>query len=153
MAAVAHASTLESRIPFLHYFDGFRTSHEVAKIEQLSDDDLRALIDEAMIYAHRARGLTPDRPVLRGTAQNPDVFFQAREAANRFYDALPANVERKMQRLAELTGRLYQLFDYVGDPAAERVIVLMGSGAETAHEAVDHLVASGEKVGVLKVRL
>ena len=153
LAAVSHASTLESRIPFLHYFDGFRTSHEVAKIEQLSDDDLRALIDEPTIYAHRQRGLTPDRPVLRGTAQNPDVFFQAREAANRFYDALPAIVERKMQRLAELTGRRYGLFEYAGDPAAERVIVLMGSGAETAHEAVDHLVAAGEKVGVLKVRL
>ena len=153
MAAVAHAATLESRIPFLHYFDGFRTSHEVAKIEQLTDDDLRALIDESMIYAHRERGLTPDRPVLRGTAQNPDVFFQAREAANRFYDALPAIVERKMQRLGELTGRRYGLFEYVGDPAAERVIVLMGSGAETTHEAVDHLVAAGEKVGVLKVRL
>jgi pyruvate-ferredoxin/flavodoxin oxidoreductase len=153
MAAVAHASTLESRIPFLHYFDGFRTSHEVAKIEQLADDDLRAMIAEPSIYAHRQRGLTPDRPVLRGTAQNPDVFFQAREAANRFYDACPEIVERKMQQLGELTGRRYGLFEYVGHPAAERVIVLMGSGAETAHEAVDHLVASGEKVGVLKVRL
>jgi pyruvate-ferredoxin/flavodoxin oxidoreductase len=153
MAAVSHASTLEARIPFLHYFDGFRTSHEVAKIEQLSDDDLRALIDEQLVYAHRERGLTPDRPVLRGTAQNPDVFFQAREAANRFYDALPAIVERKMRRLADLTGRQYGLFEYVGHPAAERVIVLMGSGAETAHETVDHLVAAGEKVGVLKVRL
>ena len=153
MAAVAHASSLESRIPFLHYFDGFRTSHEVAKIEQLTDDDLRAMIAEPLIYAHRQRGLTPDRPVLRGTAQNPDVFFQAREAANGFYDACPKIVERKMQQLGELTGRRYGLFEYVGHPAAERVIVLMGSGAETAHEAVDHLVASGEKVGVLKVRL
>jgi pyruvate-ferredoxin/flavodoxin oxidoreductase len=153
MAAVAHASTLDSRIPFLHYFDGFRTSHEVAKIEQLSDDDLRALIEEGSIHAHRQRGLTPDRPVLRGTAQNPDVFFQAREAANRFYDACPEIVERKMQRLGELTGRKYGLFEYAGHPAAERVIVLMGSGAETAHEAVDHLVAAGEQVGVLKVRL
>ena len=153
MAAVAHAASLESRIPFLHYFDGFRTSHEVAKIEQLTDDDLRAMIAEPLIYAHRQRGLTPDRPVLRGTAQNPDVFFQAREAANGFYDACPKIVERKMQQLGELTGRRYGLFEYVGHPAAERVIVLMGSGAETAHEAVDHLVASGEKVGVLKVRL
>ncbi len=111
------------------------------------------MIAEPSIYAHRQRGLTPDRPVLRGTAQNPDVFFQAREAANRFYDACPEIVERNMQQLGELTGRRYGLFDYVGHPAAERVIVLMGSGADTAHEAVDHLVAHGEKVGVLKVRL
>ncbi len=114
MAAVAHAATLESRIPFLHFFDGFRTSHEVAKIEQLTDDDLRALIAEPLIYAHRQRGLTPDRPVLRGTAQNPDVFFQAREAANRFYDACPEIVERTMERFGELTGRRYGLFEYVG---------------------------------------
>ena len=153
MAAVAHAATLETRLPFLHFFDGFRTSHEVAKIEELTDDDLRALIAEPLIYAHRQRGLTPDRPVLRGTAQNPDVFFQAREAANRFYDVCPEIVERTMQAFAELTGRRYGLFEYAGDPAAERVIVLMGSGAETAHEAVDHLTARGEKVGVLKVRL
>ncbi|HEX5107248.1 MAG TPA: pyruvate:ferredoxin (flavodoxin) oxidoreductase [Vicinamibacterales bacterium] len=153
MAAVAHASTLESRIPFLHFFDGFRTSHEVARIEELSDDDLRTLIAEPWIEAHRRRALTPDRPVLRGTAQNPDVFFQAREAANGFYDVCPAIVERTMQSFAALTGRRYGLFEYVGDPRAERVIVLMGSGAETAHEAVDHLVARGEKVGVLKVRL
>src|SRR5688572_28068905 len=131
MAAVAHAATLETRIPFLHFFDGFRTSHEVAKIEELSDDDLRLLIPEASIYAHRQRGLTPDRPVLRGTAQNPDVFFQAREAANRFYDMCPEAVERTLRSFADLTGRRYGLFEYVGDPRAERVIVLMGSGAET----------------------
>jgi len=153
MAAIAHAATLDTRIPFLHYFDGFRTSHEVAKIDELSDDDLRALINEAAIYAHRERALTPDRPVLRGTAQNPDVFFQAREAANGFYDACPAAVERAMHRVAELTGRRYGLFDYVGDPAAERVIVLMGSGADTAHETIEELTRLGEKVGVLKVRL
>jgi pyruvate-ferredoxin/flavodoxin oxidoreductase len=153
MAAVAHAATLESRIPFLHFFDGFRTSHEVAKIEALSDDDLRALIAEPLIFAHRERGLTPDRPVIRGTAQNPDVFFQAREAANRFYDACPEIVERTMQAFAARTGRKYGLFEYVGDPAAERVIVLMGSGAETVHETVDYLAGRGEKVGVLKVRL
>jgi pyruvate-ferredoxin/flavodoxin oxidoreductase len=153
MAAVAHAATLEARIPFLHFFDGFRTSHEVSKIEQLSDDDLRALVPESAIHAHRQRGLTPDRPVLRGTAQNPDVFFQAREAANRFYDACPGIVERKMEAFAEVTGRRYGLFEYVGDPSAERVIVLMGSGAETAHEAASHLTARGEKVGILKVRL
>jgi pyruvate-ferredoxin/flavodoxin oxidoreductase len=153
MAAVAHAATLEARIPFLHFFDGFRTSHEVAKIEALSDDDLRSLIAERWIFAHRERGLTPDRPVLRGTAQNPDVFFQAREAANRFYDACPEIVERTMQAFAARTGRRYGLFEYVGDPAADRVIVLMGSGAETVHETVDYLTARGEKVGVLKVRL
>ena len=153
MAAVAHAATLETRIPFLHFFDGFRTSHEVAKIEELTDEDLRVLIAERLIYEHRDRGLTPDRPVLRGTAQNPDVFFQAREAANGFYDACPAAVERTMQRLGELTGRRYSLFDYVGDPGAERVIVIMGSGADTVHETVEHLTAQGEKVGVVKVRL
>src|SRR4051812_11679381 len=153
MAAVAHAATLETRIPFLHFFDGFRTSHEVAKIIEISDDDLRALIAEKGVYAHRERGLTPDRPVLRGTAQNPDVFFQAREACNRFYDACPETVERVMQAFAARTGRRYGLFDYVGDPAAERVIVLMGSGAETVQETVEHLTARGEKVGVLKVRL
>jgi pyruvate-ferredoxin/flavodoxin oxidoreductase len=153
MAAVAHAATLEARIPFVHFFDGFRTSHEVSKIEQLTDDDLRALVAEKWIEAHRRRALTPDHPVLRGTAQNPDVFFQAREAANRFYDACPGIVERTMQAFAGLTGRRYGLFEYVGDPDAERVIVLMGSGAETVHETVAHLTAHGEKVGVVKVRL
>src|SRR5262249_4153314 len=153
MAAIAHAATLESRVPFLHFFDGFRTSHEVAKIEQLSDEDLRALMPEPLIYAHRARALTPDRPVLRGTAQNPDVFFQAREAANGFYDACPEIVARAMESLAARTGRRYGLFEYVGDPAAERVIVIMGSGAETVHETVEYLTVRGEKVGLLKVRL
>jgi pyruvate-ferredoxin/flavodoxin oxidoreductase len=153
MAAVAHAATLEARIPFMHFFDGFRTSHEVAKIEELADDDLRALIAEPLIFAHRQRGLTPDRPVIRGTAQNPDVFFQAREAANRFYDECPDVVERAMRRLAELTGRRYGLFEYFGHPAAERVIVIMGSGADTVHETVEYMTPRGEKVGVLKVRL
>jgi pyruvate-ferredoxin/flavodoxin oxidoreductase len=153
MAAVAHAATLESRIPFLHFFDGFRTSHEVAKIEELSDDDLRSLIAEASVHAHRQRALTPDRPVLRGTAQNPDVFFQAREAANIYYDACPAIVERTMDAFARLTGRRYGLFEYVGAPDAERVVVLMGSGAETAHECAERMVSTGQKVGVLKVRL
>ena len=153
MAAVSHAATLESRIPFLHFFDGFRTSHEVAKIVEIGDDILRALIPNDAIAAHRARALTPDRPVLRGTAQNPDVFFQAREACNGFYDACPEIVRRTFDRFAELTGRRYALFEYVGHPEAERVIVLMGSGAETAHEAVDALVARGEKVGMVKVRL
>src|SRR4029434_6120420 len=153
LAAIAHAATLESRVPFLHFFDGFRTSHELAKIEELSDDDLRSFISEAAVNAHRQRALTPDQPVLRGTAQNPDVFFQAREAANSFYDACPGIVERFMSAFAERTGRRYQLFDYAGHPEAERVIVIMGSGAETVHETVDHLTGSGEKVGVLKVRL
>jgi pyruvate-ferredoxin/flavodoxin oxidoreductase len=153
LAAVAHAATLESRIPFLHYFDGFRTSHEVAKIEAIGDDDLRALLPEAAIAETRRRALTPDRPVLRGTAQNPDVFFQAREAANSFYDACPGIVERIMDAIAERTGRRYRLFDYAGHPQAERVIVLMGSGAETAQETVEALAGRGEKVGVVKVRL
>src|SRR4026208_1196516 len=152
MAAVAHAATLTSRIPFLHFFDGFRTSHEVSKIEQLSDDDLLSLISEEAIHAHRERALTPDKPVVRGTAQNPDVFFQAREAANPFYDNCADIVERSMKGLAERTGRQYNLFDYEGDSSAERVIVIMGSGAETVHETVEELARSGEKVGVLKVR-
>jgi pyruvate-ferredoxin/flavodoxin oxidoreductase len=152
-AAIAHAATLRSRIPFLHFFDGFRTSHEIAKIEELSDDDLRRLIDEDAVAAHRRRALTPDHPVLRGTAQNPDVFFQAREACNRFYLFCPDIVRDAMGAFAEATGRSYGLFDYVGHPEAERVLVLMGSGAEVAHETVDWMVARGEKVGLVKVRL
>jgi pyruvate-ferredoxin/flavodoxin oxidoreductase len=153
LALVSHAATLEARVPFLHFFDGFRTSHEVRKIEELNDDDLRHMMRDDLIKAHRDRALNPDRPVLRGTAQNPDVFFQAREACNRFYLACPDIVEKTMARFAELTGRRYHLFDYVGHPQAERVLVLMGSGAEAAQETVEHLVARGEKVGVLKVRL
>ncbi len=153
LAAVAHMATLRTRIPFLHFFDGFRTSHEVAKIAELSEDDLKALVDEAAVLAHRGRGLTPDKPVLRGTAQNPDTFFQAREAANGFYAACPGSVQEAMDAFAERTGRAYRLFDYVGHPEAERVIVMMGSGAETAHETVEGLVAAGEKVGLVKVRL
>jgi pyruvate-ferredoxin/flavodoxin oxidoreductase len=153
LALVAHAATLESRIPFLHFFDGFRTSHEVAKIEELADEDLLAMIDRERVHDHRRRGLTPDAPVIRGTAQNPDTFFQAREACNVFHDACPAIVQQVMDRFALMTGRAYHLFDYVGHPEAERVIVLMGSGAETAHETVEWLAARGEKVGVLKVRL
>ena len=152
-AAIAHAATLRARVPFLHFFDGFRTSHEIAKIEALSNEELRALIDESLVEAHRDRCMTPDRPVLRGTAQNPDVFFQAREAINPFYAACAGIVEEEMARFAALTGRTYRLFDYVGHPDAERVIVMMGSGAETAHDTVDHLVARGERVGLLKVRL
>ena len=152
-ALIAQASTLQARVPFLHAFDGFRTSHEVQKVERLSDDDIRAMIDDELVRAHRARALTPDRPVMRGTAQNPDVFFQAREAANRFYMATPAIVQEQMDKFARIVGRQYHLFDYVGAPDAERVIVLMGSGCETAEEAIDYLVARGEKVGLVKVRL
>src|SRR4026207_1149895 len=153
IAAIAHAATLDTRVPFLHFFDGFRTSHEVSKIEELTDDDLRAMVSEEPGAAHRRRALTPDHPVLRGTAQNPDTFFQAREAANLFYRACPDIVEQLMARFAALTGRRYGLFEYAGDPDAERVVVIMGSGAETVHETVDHLVAHGDKVGVLKGHL
>jgi len=153
LAAVAQAATFRSRIPFIHFFDGFRTSHEVVKIEELTDDDLLAMMDEELIEAHRSRALTPDRPVIRGTAQNPDTFFQAREACNPFYLACPGHVQQMMDRFAELTGRRYRLFDYHGDPEAERVVILMGSGAEAAHEAVDWLNGHGEKVGLLRVRL
>src|SRR5215470_2067462 len=153
LACIAHAATFAARVPFMHFFDGFRTSHEVAKIAQLSDDDLRWMLDESLIAAHRARAMTPDRPVLRGTAQNPDVFFQAREACNQFYADCPAVVRATMDRFAARTGRQYRLFDYVGHPAAERVIVMMGSGAQTAAETCDWLNARGERVGVLNVRL
>jgi pyruvate-ferredoxin/flavodoxin oxidoreductase len=152
-ALISQAASLESRIPFLHFFDGFRTSHEVAKVEQLTVDDLRAMIDEDLVHAHRARALSPDHPVLRGSAQNPDVYFQAREAVNSFYLAAPTIVQNAMDQFARLVGRQYHLFDYVGAPDAERVIVMMGSGAEVAHETVEAMVAAGEKVGVLKVRL
>ena len=144
-ALIAQAATLESRIPFLHFFDGFRTSHEISKIELLDDDVLRAMIDEERVREHRARALSPDHPVMRGTAQNPDVYFQARETVNPFYAACPDIVQRAMDRFAELTGRQYRLFDYHGAPDAERVIVLMGSGCEAAHETVDYLDARGEK--------
>lgn len=153
LAAIAHTATLQSRIPFLHFFDGFRTSHEVSKIEQLSDDDLRAMIDDELVREHRARALNPLRPVLRGSAQNPDVFFQAREAVNSHYLRCPHIVQQAMDRFEKLTGRAYRLFDYVGSEDADRVIVIMGSGAETADETVKHLRHSGQRVGVLKVRL
>jgi len=153
LAVVAHVATLRTRIPFLHFFDGFRTSHEVAKVELVDDDVLKALIDEDLIAEHRLRSLNPNHPVLRGSAQNPDVFFQAREAANPYYEAAPGIVADTMERFAELTGRSYHLFDYVGAPDAERVVVLMGSGAGAVREAVEHLVARGEKVGMVVVRL
>ncbi len=152
-ACIAQAAALEARVPFLHFFDGFRTSHEVNMIEPLSDDDLRALIDDKFVRQHRERAMSPDRPILRGTAQNPDVFFQAREACNPYYRACPTIVQDVMDRFAKRTGRKYNLFDYYGPADAERVVILMGSGAGAAEEAVDALQAAGEKVGLLKVRL
>jgi pyruvate-ferredoxin/flavodoxin oxidoreductase len=153
LAAIAHAATLASRVPLIHFFDGFRTSHEVAKIEELTANDLRSLMEEMDIVAHRARALSPDRPVIRGTAQNPDTYFQAREAANPFFLACPAIVQSLMDRLAARVGRHYRLFDYVGAPDADRVLVMMGSGAEAAEETVEYLRSRGEKIGLVKVRL
>jgi pyruvate-ferredoxin/flavodoxin oxidoreductase len=153
LAAIATSATLKSRIPFLHFFDGFRTSHEVDKIELLEDEHLRQLIDYQDILAHRQRALTPDRPVLRGTAQNPDVYFQARETVNPFYDQCPDIVQEVMNQFASLTGRQYYLYEYHGDSTAERVIIIMGSGCDVVHETVDYLNQQGEKLGVLKVRL
>src|SRR6516225_8042224 len=152
-ACIAQLSTLESRVPFLHFFDGFRTSHEVNMIAGLTDDDLRAMIDQRFVIEHRERALSPDRPVLRGTAQNPDVFFQAREACNPYYLACPTIVQDVMDRFAKHSGRAYHLFDYYGPADAERLVILMGSGVGAAEEAVDALRKSGEKVGLLKTRL
>jgi pyruvate-ferredoxin/flavodoxin oxidoreductase len=153
MALVAQVATLESRIPFVHFFDGFRTSHEVGKIYPIGDETIRAMVDDKFIIEARQRALSPDRPIIRGTAQNPDVFFQAREACNPFHAAVPGIVQKVMDRFAAQTGRAYHLFDYYGAPDAERVIVIMGSGAEAAEEAVDLLTKQGEKIGLLKVRL
>jgi len=153
MALVSQIATLESRVPFLHFFDGFRTSHEVGKIEPISDETIRALIDDKHIISYRQNALSSDRPILRGTAQNPDVFFQAREACNPFHAAVPGIVQNVMDRVGKLIGRSYKLFDYYGAPDAERVIVIMGSGAEAAEEAVDAMVNAGEKIGMIKVRL
>ncbi|MBZ0095059.1 MAG: pyruvate:ferredoxin (flavodoxin) oxidoreductase, partial [Sulfuricella sp.] len=153
MALIAQAATLESRLPILHFFDGFRTSHEVAKVEQVPREVVREMIDDKLVFAHRARALTPDHPVIRGTAQNPDVYFQGRESVNAYYSAMPGIVQRAMDKFASLTGRQYRLYEYVGAPDADRVVVLMGSGAEAVEEVVEHLNAHGEKVGVLKVRL
>jgi len=152
-ALIAQAATLEARVPIVHFFDGFRTSHEVAKIDTLERETVREMISEELVNAHRNRALSPERPVLRGSSQNPDVFFQARETVNPWYQAMPGIVQGVMERFAELTGRSYRLFDYVGAEDAQRVLVLMGSGAEAAQEAVEHLVARGEKVGLVKVRL
>ncbi len=152
-ALIAQAATLESRLPFLHFFDGFRTSAEVMKIEQLTVDDIRAMVNDELVFTHRQRALTPEKPVLRGTAQNPDTFFQSRETVNPFYAACPDIVQKTMDKFAKLVGRQYHLFDYFGAPDAERIIVIMGSGAEVIHETVEALMAKGEKVGVLKVHL
>jgi len=153
LALIAQQSTLASRVPFLHFFDGFRTSHEVQKVEEMTYDDMRAVIDDSLVAAHKARALSPDRPMISGTAQNPDVYFQGRETVNKFYLKTPKIVQDTMDKLAKVIGRQYHLFDYVGAPDAEKVIVMMCSGAETAHETVDYLISQGEKVGLLKVRL
>lgn len=153
LALIAQASTLQARVPFLHFFDGFRTSHEVMKIEQLNDDDIKTMIDDEWVIAHRNRGMNPNDPVLRGTAQNPDVYFQGRETVNPFYSATPEIVQQTMDRFAKQVGRQYHLFDYVGSPNAKKVMILMASGAETAHETVEYMNQQGEDVGVLKVRL
>ncbi len=154
LALIAHAATLEARVPFLNIMDGFRTSHEIRKIEQITPEEIRAMISDELVQAHRDRALNPDHPFIRGTAQNPDVFFQARETVNPYYLAAPEIVQRTMDKFYDLTGRRYELFQYVGAPDAERVIVLMGSGADTAHETVEYMVEKmGEKVGVIKVRL
>ncbi|MFA6310006.1 MAG: pyruvate:ferredoxin (flavodoxin) oxidoreductase, partial [Sterolibacterium sp.] len=152
-ALISQAATLEGRLPVMHFFDGFRTSHEVAKIEQIGHHVVREMISDELVQAHRARALSPERPVVRGTSQNPDVFFQMREAVNAYYDALPGIVQAQMDKFAKLTGRHYRLFEYVGAPDAERVVVIMGSGATATEEVVEHLNARGEKLGVLKVRL
>src|SRR5579862_9103294 len=153
LALVAQIATLESRIPFIHFFDGFRTSHEVNKILPIADETVRAMLDDKYVFQFRQNALSPDHPILRGSAQNPDVFFQAREACNSFYAAVPGIVQSVMDRFAKQTGRAYRLFDYAGAPDAERVLIMMGSGAEAAEEAVNLLTKQGEKVGVLKVRL
>ena len=153
MAVISEAATLRSRIPFLHFFDGFRSSHEINKVIRISDDEMREMIDHDLIVAHRQRAMSPDKPVLRGTAQNPDVYFQGRETVNLFYDKCPEIVEEEMQKFGKLTGRDYRLFDYIGDPEAERIIIIMASGAETAAETAQVLAAQGEKVGVVNVHL
>ena len=153
MALITQAATLESRLPILHFFDGFRTSHEINKIEQVTLEDMRAMIDDNLVKAHRERGLTPDKPVLRGTAQNPDVYFQGRETVNPYYDRFPAILQKQMDKFAKQVGRQYHLFDYAGAKDAERVIIVMGSGAETAEETALYLNKKGEKVGVLTIHL
>ena len=153
MAAVAHAATLRSRIPFIHFFDGFRTSHELQRIAMLSDDDLSELIDHQSVLAHRQRSLNPNRPSIRGTAQNPDVYFQGRGTVNFYYDRVPEIVQQCMDQLAMISGRRYQLFDYYGALDAETVVIVMGSGADVVREYVEYAAAQGQRVGVIDVRL
>jgi pyruvate-ferredoxin/flavodoxin oxidoreductase len=152
-ALISQAAALESRVPYVHFFDGFRTSHEMQKIEELSFDDMRAMLDDKHVIAQRSRGLTPDRPSIRGTAQNPDVYFQGRETVNKYYIAAPVIMQQAMDRFAQITGRQYKLFEYYGDPKAERVVIIMGSAGETVKGTVDALNAAGEKVGMIQVRL
>ena len=153
LAAIAHASTLRSRVPFLHFFDGFRTSHELQKIEELSYDQLHQMIDDDLVAEHRARGLSPEKPAIRGTAQNPDTYFQGREGVNKYYEAVAAIVQKEMEKFAKMTGRVYNIFDYYGAKDAEKVIIIMGSGADTVEETIDYLNSKGEKTGMVKVRL
>jgi len=153
MALIAHASTLESRIPFVHFFDGFRTSHEINKIDLIDDKTIRAMIDDGYVIEHKKRGLNPENPFIRGTSQNPDVYFQARETVNKYYDAVPDIVQKYMDKFAKLTGRKYKVFDYYGSNKADRIAVVMGSAATTLMETVDFLNKKGEKVGVLQVHL
>ncbi len=153
MALIAQAATLESRVPFLHFFDGFRTSHEISKIEVLSDEEIRSMINDELVFAHRMRRMSPDAPIIRGTSQNPDVYFQARESVNQYYEACPSITQKAMDQFAELTGRSYKLYQYYGAPDADRIVIMMGSGAETALETVEYLNNQGEKVGLVKVRL
>ena len=153
LAVIAHSSTLKTRIPFIHFFDGFRTSHEIQKVEEVSTDVMRAMIDDDLVRAHRKRGLTPEQPMIRGTAQNPDTYFQSREGVNKYYNAVPDVVQKTMDEYAKLTGRSYHLFDYFGAKDADKVIILMGSGADTVEETVETLNARGGKTGLLKVRL
>ena len=153
MALMSQTVTLKSRVPIMHFFDGFRTSHEVNKIRLLSNDQIRNMIDDTLIYAHRKRSLNPDNPFIRGTAQNPDTYFQARETVNPYYSNLPQIVQKTMDDFGKLTGRYYNLFEYIGDVHAERIIVIMASGAEVTGETVKHLVTNGEKIGLIKVKL
>ncbi|MBI5559114.1 MAG: pyruvate:ferredoxin (flavodoxin) oxidoreductase [Deltaproteobacteria bacterium] len=153
MALISTQASLKSRIPFMHFFDGFRTSHEIQKVEQLTMDDIRTMIDEDLVIDHRLRGLSPDRPMMRGTAQNPDVYFTGRETVNKYYNAMPVIVQETMDKFAALTGRQYHLFDYLGAPDAEEIVVMMGSGCETVAATIDHLVSQGKKVGLVIVRL
>ena len=153
LALVAHLATIRASIPFVQFFDGFRSSHEIQKIELIDYNDIGPLVDWAGIQKHRDRALNPEKPHLRGTAQNPDIYFQVIEAANKYYDAVPQIVAEEMEKVSKLTGRSYHLFDYIGAPDADRIIIMMGSGAEAAEEAIDYLIKQGEKVGLVKVRL